>query len=93
MGQQLVDRVTMDAGHRRDCLRPALAIDNEYRINQVIGGQTVLAHQAAGKFVAAVAAHPALRKSTENIHSLAQVFDRKAAIFCRQCAGNSAKLL
>jgi hypothetical protein len=81
MRQQLVDRIPVYTGHGVDCFSAALAVDHEYGINQVVGGQTVFTYQTAGEFVAAVTAHPALRELTEDFHSTAQVIETKAAIF------------
>ena len=54
---QFVDADPLDAGHRR--YRHALpgALDDEHRVDQVVGGQPCLAHQPAGERVPAHAAH------------------------------------
>ncbi len=53
---RLVDGQPLDAGHRRHRDALALALDEEERPDQVVGGDDVLAHQAPLPFRAAVAA-------------------------------------
>ena len=54
---QPVTGVAQNARHRPDRLGAAFAFDHEHRVDQVVGGQHVLAHQAARKIVAPHAAH------------------------------------
>jgi len=53
LAQQLVHAQAFDPRHRCDRLAPALALADEDGIDQVVGGQPVLAHQAAREGVAA----------------------------------------
>ena len=53
----------LHAGHAIDGFGAVLAFQHEYRPDQVIGSQRVLAHQAAGKIVGAGAPHPGKRKT------------------------------
>ena len=45
--QQMIDTLPDDAGHGRHHSRTFFAIEYENRIDQIVGGQPVLAHQAA----------------------------------------------
>ena len=60
--QQQVEALALDAGHGTDFLDALLAIEHEHRVDEIIGGQRVLAHQAAGEVVAAHAAHAGARE-------------------------------
>jgi hypothetical protein len=60
--QQQVDADALDAGHGGHGLAARRSIQHEHRIDQVIRGQTMLAHQAARKIVAAHATHPCSRE-------------------------------
>ncbi|MNN14350.1 hypothetical protein D3C81_1274110 [compost metagenome] len=53
--QQQVDGQALDARHRRHALALVLAVEDEHREDQVAHRQHVLAHQAPGKLIAAVA--------------------------------------
>ncbi len=44
--QQQIDRKPLDAGHGTHRFTPVLAIQNKHRINQIIGRECVLTHQA-----------------------------------------------
>ena len=54
--QQQVDGQALDTRHRGNGFAAVLAVENEYRQDQVIHAQAMLAHQAPGKLVAPVAA-------------------------------------
>ncbi|MNF90152.1 hypothetical protein D3C84_727060 [compost metagenome] len=54
--EQQVDGQALDAGHRGYGFAAVLAVQHEHRKDQVVDGQDVLAHQAAGEIVTAVAA-------------------------------------
>ena len=43
---QFVDRIAFDAGHRRDALPHRLAVDDEHRIDQVVGAEVVFREPA-----------------------------------------------
>ena len=66
--QELVRRVARYPWHRRDGLRPAPALDHEDRIDQVVGGKHVLAHQSARELVTSHAAHPHRGKTAVDLH-------------------------
>jgi len=44
--QQLVDGESLDTGHRGHFLGTGFAVNDEHRIDQVIGAERVLAHEA-----------------------------------------------
>jgi hypothetical protein len=52
----LVDRETLDVGHRGDRGTDVCSIDNKQRPDQIVGRQHMLAHHAPRPFGAAVAA-------------------------------------
>ncbi len=54
--EQQVDGKPFHARHRRHLLATILSVEHEYRQNQVIDRQHVLAHQAAGEIVTPIAA-------------------------------------
>src|SRR5690606_29786084 len=64
--QQRVERVAHHAGQRGHGLLYAFAFGHEDRVNQVVGGQRVLAHQAAREIVAAQAAGAGYRECGGN---------------------------
>ena len=55
--EEFVDAQAVDAGHGRNRLAKAGALDHEDRENQIVGGHDVFAHQAAGEVVMTHAAH------------------------------------
>jgi hypothetical protein len=57
--EQPVDAHALHAGHAGHVLPLAVAVEQEDRQDQVLGGQAVLAHQRTGESVAAQAARPA----------------------------------
>ncbi len=57
MAQQLVDGVALHPRHRIHGDSAVFTVDDEHRIDQIIRGQTVFAHQAPRKLVLAHAAH------------------------------------
>src|SRR5690606_9375638 len=61
-GQQGVDGKTYHAGHGGYRLAHALAFGDEHRVDEIIDRQSVLAHEAAGEIVAAIAPGPSGRK-------------------------------
>jgi hypothetical protein len=62
LAHQLVDGDALDAGHALDRLAPTLALDHEQRIDEVVGAERSLAHQAAREVVATHAAQPGARE-------------------------------
>jgi hypothetical protein len=66
--EQPVDGQALDAGHGRHRFAAILSVDNEYWIDQVIGGQSVLSNQPARKIVVAKPAHPPAREFSQNMH-------------------------
>ena len=61
--QQAVEGGTADARHRGHRLDDVLALEHEDRVDQVVGREAMLAHQATGKIVTAHAAHAGCGKS------------------------------
>ncbi len=59
---QFIRRIAHDAWHGADLLLNSLAFTHKDRVDQVVGGQAVFAHQTAGKLVAAVTAQASIRK-------------------------------
>jgi hypothetical protein len=55
--QQAVDRHALDTRHGGHVFGGVVALEHEYRPDQVAGGQEGLAHQAAGELVGAHAPH------------------------------------
>jgi len=66
--QQFVDRHALDAGHRGHGLGARFAIEHEDRVDQIVGGQDVLAHQTAREIVTAHAPHADRRKGSSGSH-------------------------
>ena len=62
LAHQLIDRDPLDAGHALDRLAPRAALDDEHRIDEIVGAERALAHQPAREFVAAHAAHASARE-------------------------------
>jgi hypothetical protein len=60
--QQQVNADAADSGHGRHRFAARRSIQHEHRVDQVIRGQTMLAHQAARKIVPAHATHAGGRK-------------------------------
>ena len=56
LAHRLVDRQPLDAGHRGHWRARVVAVHDEQRPDQVVGGELVLAHHAARPFAAPVAA-------------------------------------
>ncbi|MCY1541600.1 hypothetical protein D9M68_773010 [compost metagenome] len=54
--QQQVDGQTLDARHGGDCLAAVVTVQDEHRQDQVVDAQAILAYQATGEIVAAIAA-------------------------------------
>lgn len=55
LDQQLVDGQALDAGHRRNAFTLVDPIKDEHRQDQVVDGEDILADQAAGEVIAAIA--------------------------------------
>ncbi|EKY04640.1 hypothetical protein HMPREF9120_02168, partial [Neisseria sp. oral taxon 020 str. F0370] len=55
--KQFVEALAFHAGHGRDVFFLSAAFEYEHRVNQVVGGKRVFAHEAAGEVVFAHAAH------------------------------------
>lgn len=55
LDQQLVDGQALDAGHRRNAFTLVDPIEDEHRQDQVVDGEDILADQAAGEVIAAIA--------------------------------------
>jgi hypothetical protein len=60
--EQQIDAEAFDVGHRFDRLSLLLAIDDEHRIDEITGTQTMLTHQAPGKFVSTHASFAGIGK-------------------------------
>ena len=58
LADDLVDAEALDARHRGDGIARVVAVDDEERPDEVVDGQHVLAHEAAGPVGLAVAAGP-----------------------------------
>ena len=67
--QQVIEALPFDAGHRRDRFNAILAVEDEHRVDQIVGGQDMFSHQAAGEVIAAHPAHPRAGEAGSRIHA------------------------
>jgi hypothetical protein len=57
LAQQFIDAQAFDARHGRNYLPPSLAFQYKHRIDEIVGGQPVFAHEPSGKNITPHAAH------------------------------------
>ena len=66
--QQDIERLPLDARHRRNLLAAPIAFENENRVNKVVDREHRLAHQATGKIIAPHPAHAGFGITPGNSH-------------------------